>query len=185
MSDRRNGVSIILAFVCIGFIVGSAISFIFPYQKDEMILTGLNFGILGGLTAPFHASFPWMSYNQSLDIFLDCNNGSLDILVMKYTEWDAWYQGENYSTYYEVRNVTSVMTTVEISPPSIDTIYITLQTNYGDAWMNVSITSHCMDYDEQTGVNSLLVAIPFGWGSFHYATRKLKNDDNSIGADIS
>ncbi len=185
MLMKGNWVSIILTFVCIGFIVGSALSFIVPYQKDGMILTGSDFGIRGGLTAPFHASFPLRSYNQSIDIFLDCRNGSLDIVVLKSTEWDAWYHGENYSAYYEVRNVTSVMTTVEINPPSIHSIDIILQTNYGEAWMSVSIINHCMEYDESTGVNSLLVAIPFGLGSFYYASKKPKNDDNSIGADIS
>ena len=185
MSTRRSRISIILAFVCIGFIVGFTISFIVPYQKDEAVLIGSDLGILDGLTVPFHSYFPWRSYNQSLDIFLDCRNGSLDILVFKSSEWTAWHEGENYSAYYEARNVTSVTTTVEISPQSIDTIDIILQTNYGDVRMNVNIISHCLEYDESTGVNSLLVAIPFGWGSFHYASRKSKNDDNSIGLQIS
>ncbi|MHA3964110.1 MAG: hypothetical protein AM325_011305 [Candidatus Thorarchaeota archaeon SMTZ1-45] len=171
---RINWVSIVLAFVCIGFVVGSALSFAVPYQKDEMILEGSDFGIVGGLTVPFHARFPLRSYNQSIDIFLQCTNGSLDIVVLKATEREAWYQGENYSVYYEARNVTSVMTTVEIYPPDIYSIDIIFQTNYGDVQMSVSMTSQWMGYDDSTGFNSLLVAIPFGLGSFYYATKKAK-----------
>jgi len=185
MPMRGNWVSIVLAFVCIGFIVGSALSFTIPYQEEGLVLTGSDFGIVGGLKAPFHAYFPLRSYNQSIDIFLQCTNGSLDIVVLKSTEWSAWYQGENYSAYYEASNVTSVMTTIEINPPSIGSIDIILQTNYGDAWMSVSIFNHWMGYENSTGVNSLLVAIPFGLGSFFYANKKTKNDDKTIGADIS
>jgi len=182
---RGNWVSIILAFVCFGFIVGSALSFTVPYQDEELVLTGSDFGIVGGLIAPFHAHFPLRSHNQSIDIFLQCTNGSLDIVVLKSTEWSAWDQGENYSAYYEASNVTSVMTTIEINPPSIGSIDIILQTNYGDARMAVSIFNHWMGYEDSTGVNSLLVAIPFGLGSFFYANKKTKNDDKSIGTDIS
>ncbi len=185
MLMRGNWVSIILTFVCIGFIVGSAFSFMVPYQNDALVLTGSDFAIVGGLKAPFHAYFPLRSFNQSIDISLACTNGSLDIVVLNSTEWVAWYQGENYSAYYEATNVTSVMTTVEINPPSIRSIDIILQTNYGDAWMSVSIFGHWMEYDDSTGVNSLLVAIPFALGSFFYATKKPKHEDNSIGADIS
>jgi len=182
---RRNGVSIILAFVCIGFIVGATLSFTIPYQEERLILTGTDFGIVGGLTAPFHAYFPLRSYNQSIEIFLNCSNGSLDIFVLKSTEWNAWYHGENYSAYYEARNVTNVMITVEINPPSISSIDIILQTNYGDARMSVSVSNYWLGYNDSTGVNSLIVAMPFGLCSLFYATKKTEHDENSIELDIS
>ncbi|MFW9832656.1 MAG: hypothetical protein ACFFEK_01565 [Candidatus Thorarchaeota archaeon] len=152
-----------------------------PYQNDGLVVEG-DLGILDGLTAPYYAYFPWRSYNQTIDIFLDCTNGSLDILVLNFTERESWYHGENYSAYYEARNVTSVMTTVEINPPhrSIDVI---LQTNYGNVSMSVSIYGHWMEFDESTAGNSLLVAIPFGLGALYYATKESKKDDSSIGAN--
>ncbi len=81
--------------------------------------------------------------------------------------------------------MTSVMITIEIDPPSIRSVDIILQTNYGFVKMDVSIYNRWMGYDESTGMNSLLVAIPFGVGSFFYATKKPKKDDGTIGADIS
>ncbi|TFH02332.1 MAG: hypothetical protein E4H14_17735 [Candidatus Thorarchaeota archaeon] len=174
-----------MAFVCIGFIVGATLSFTVPYQMDQLILVGDNFGILNDLTAPFHTSFPLRSYNQSIDIFLECTNGSLDIVILNSTDWGSWYRGENYTAYFEVRNATSIMTTVEINPPYNRLIDIILQTNYGDARMSVSLSSHCMWYDITTGVNSLLVAIPFALGALHYSTRKTKNEDKSAGTSIS
>jgi hypothetical protein len=182
---RGNGVSIILAFVCIGFIVGSVLSFTIPYQREQMILWGSNFGILDHLTDSSHVEFPFRSYNQSIDIFLQCTNGSLDIVILKSTEWDAWNNGENYSAYYEMKNVTSVMTTVEINPPYIHLIDIIMQTNYGDVEMSVDISIHWIDYNDLTGVNSLLAAIPFALCSIYYAKKKPTNDANSNGLDIS
>ena len=184
MQMRGNWVSIVLAFVCIGFIVGATISFTIPHQEEGLVLTGSDFGIVGGLTAPFHAYFPWRTYNQTIDIFLQCTNGSLDITVLRSDEWNAWDQGENYSAYFEMRNVTSIMTTIEIDPPyrSIDVI---LQSNYGDVWMSVSIYNYWLGYNDSTGMNSLLVAIPFGLGSLYYANKEPKKDDNSNGAILS
>lgn len=182
---RGNRVSIILAFVCIGFIVGSTLSFIVPNQYDEMILMGSDIGIVNDLKVPFHVRFPLRSYNQSIDIFLECTNGSLDIVILKSTDWDSWYHRENYTAYFEVRNATSIMTTVDINPPYNRLIDIILQTNYGDARMSVSLSSHWMGYDITTGVNSLLVAIPFALGALYYSTRKTKNEDKSVGTGIS
>lgn len=136
---------------------------------------------MSGLTIPLHAYFPWRFHNQSIDIFLQCTNGSLDIVVLNYNEWSAWDQGENYSAYYEASNVTSVMTTIEIDPPVTGSIDIILQTIYGEAWMSVNIFNHWMGYDDATGMNSLIVAIPFGWGSFYYATKEPKDEGNSTG----
>ena len=103
---------------------------------------------------------------------------------MRSDEWIAWDEGENYSVYYEMRNVTSVLTTIEIDPPyrSIDII---LQSSYGDVWMSVSIYNYWLGYDDLTGMNSLLVAIPFGLGSLYFATKEPKKDDNSNGAILS
>jgi hypothetical protein len=172
MKGKR--VSIALAFVCIGFLVGSAISFMVPYHRDEIIEAEEDLNIAGGLTVCFHSIFPLRSYNQSIDISLECTNGSLDIAVLKTTERSAWEQGVNYSAYYEAENVTSVVIAAEISP-SYTSISICLRTDYGDAQMIVSISSHWMEYDDSTGLNSLLVAIPFALGSFYYATRRPDN----------
>ena len=185
MTMRGNGVSIVLAFVCIGFIVGSVHSFIAPYEMDQLILTGSNFGILDDLTAPFHARFPWRSFNRSIDIFFACTEGALDIIVLNGTEWNAWYNGENYSAYYEARNVTSLMISVEIASSYYQSIDIILQTNYGDARMDISMFSRWLGYDDSTGVSSLLVAIPFAIGSFYYAPKKSKNEDKSVVIGIS
>ena len=177
---RGNWVSVICAFVCIGFLIGATLSFTVPYQEEGLVLTGSNFGILGGLTAPFHAHFPWRSHNQTIDIFLQCTNGSLDIVVLNSNEWSAWDQGENYSAYFEATNVTSVMTTIEISPPIVGSIDIILQTNYGEAWMSVNIFNHWMGYDDTTGMTSLIVAIPFGLVAYYYATKEPKKDDGIL-----
>ncbi|MGY5859886.1 MAG: hypothetical protein RTU63_11005 [Candidatus Thorarchaeota archaeon] len=182
---RGNRVSIVLALITIGFVIGSAYSFMVPYEIDRMILIGDNFGILDDLTAPFHTSYPWRSHNQSIDILFACTEGALDIIVLKGTEWNAWYTGENYSAYYEARNVTSAMITVRIEPSELHTIDIILQTNYGEVRMDISIYSHCWAYNDSAGVTSLLVAIPFAIGSFYYAPRKSKNDDKSVGIGIS
>jgi hypothetical protein len=185
MPMRGNWVSIVLAFVCIGFVVGAVLSFTVPYQEEEMILWGPDFGIVANLKAPFHTEYPMRSYNQSIHIDLHCTKGSLDIVVLKTTEWDAWDQGDNYSAYFEAKNVTDVMTTIEVSPPYSLLIDIILVTNYGDAWMSVDLSSHWMGFDDSTGMNSLLLAIPFTAGSFYYANKKPKKDDNSIGVGIS
>ena len=167
--------------MCIGFLFGAILSFTVPHQEEGLVLTGSNFGIVGGLTAPSHAYFPLRSFNQTIDIFLQCTNGSLDIVVLNSDEWTAWNQGENYSAYYEATNVTSVMTTVEIDPPSIRSIDIIIQTNYGDVWMIVNIFNQWMGYDDSTGMSSLLVAIPFGLGSVYYATKEPKKGDGMNG----
>lgn len=185
MPMRGNWVSIVLAFVCIGFVVGAVLSFAVSYQGEEMILWGSGFWILDEQDVHFHAEFPIRSYNQSIQIYLHCTNGSLDIFVLNGTEQTAWYNGKNYAAYFEVRNVTDVMTTIEINPPDSSMIDIIFVTNYGDAWMNVDLSSHWMGYDDSTGMNSILVAIPFAVGSFYYANKKPKKDENSIGEGIS
>jgi hypothetical protein len=182
---RGNWVSIVLAFVCIGFVVGAVLSFTVPYQEEQMILWDSDFGILANLKAPFHTEFPMRSYEQSIQIYMHCTNGSLDIVVLKAIEWNAWYQGENYTAYFEARNVTDVMTTIEINPTYNFLIDIILVTDYGDAWMSVDLSSHWMGFDDSTGMNSILVAIPFAAGSFYYANKKPKKDENSIGVGIS
>lgn len=169
---RGNRISIVLAFICFGFIVGSIISFTVPNQYEENIESMSNLGIVDGLNVPFNELFPLTSYNQSIDIFLTCIDGSLDIMVLETTEWDAYVHAENYSVYFEARNVTGVMTTVEINPPSNHWIYIMLQTKYGGVNVSFSISSHWMGYDIATAVNSALVAIPFGVGSFYYYPKK-------------
>jgi hypothetical protein len=84
-----------------------------------------------------------------------------------------------------MKNATSVMTTVEINPPYIHDIDIIMQANYGDVEMSVDISSHWMGYNDSTGVNSLLAAMPFALCSIYYAKKKPTNDINSLGADIS
>jgi len=182
---RGSRVSIILAFICIGFIVGSVISFAIPYQYEENIVSMSDLGAVEDLTIPFHEIFPLGSYDQSIDIFLNCEDGSLDIFVMESTEWDAFTHLENYSAYLEAKNVTGVMTTVEIDPPSNHWIDIILQTKYGGVNMSISITSHCMAYDTTTAINSALISIPFAIGSFYYYPKKPKTDSGPIGPDIS
>lgn len=182
---RGNWVSIVLAFVCIGFIVGATLSFMVPDQFEENIVSAGDLGIFENLTVPYHTRFPQRSYEQVIDISLQCTNGSLDIIVLKSTEWDAWAHNENYTPYFEATNVTSVMTIIEISPPYMRLIDIILETNYGYAEMSVSISSHCMWYDVTTGVNSLLIAIPFAVALVYYGTKKTKNNESPTGIDLS
>ena len=182
---RGNRVSIVLGFVCIGFIVGSVHSFIAPYEMDQLILIGDNFGILDDLNATFHTSFHLRSYNRSVDISFACTEGALDIIVLNSSEYFAWYNGENYSALFEARNVTSRMISVEITPFQYQSIDIILQTNHGDARMDISMYSRWLGYDDSTGVSSLLVAIPFAIGSFYYAPKKSKNENKSVGIGIS
>ena len=180
-----KGGSIILAFMCVGFIVGSVISFAVPCQYEDTIESLSDLGIVEDLNVPFHEIFPLSSYDQSIDITLLCTDGSLDIIILETTEWDAFIHSENYSAYFEAKNVTSVMTTVEINPPSNHWIDIILQTKYGGVNMSIIIVSHWMRYDITTAVNSLLVAIPFSVGSFYYYPKKAKNDSRLDGLGIS
>jgi hypothetical protein len=182
---RGNWVSFVLAFICVGFIVGATLSFIIPYPYEENILSDSDLGIFENLTVPYHTRFPQRSYEQVIDISLQCTNGSLDIIVLKSTEWDAWTHGENYTPYFEATNVTSVMTAIDIDPAYMRLIDIILETNYGYAEMSVRISSHCMWYDVTTGVNSLLVAIPFAVAAVYYGTKETKNDETSIGIDVA
>ncbi|TFG26862.1 hypothetical protein EU528_13725 [Candidatus Thorarchaeota archaeon] len=176
---RGNMISIILAFICVGFVVGSAYSFMVPYEMEQLILVGDNFGILDDLTVPSHTSFPWRSFNQSIDIFIVCTNGSLDIIIFKSMDWIAWDAGENVSTYYEARNVSSLVLSVVIEPSYYYTIDIIMQTNYGDAWMDISMYSRWWGYDDSSVVTSLLVAIPFAIGSYYFTPKKSKNENKS------
>jgi hypothetical protein len=156
-----NRVSDALGIVCIALAIFHIFFIVVPYQRDEMILEGSDFDIAENLTVPFHASFPLRSYDQSVDISIACANGSLDIVVLKSTEWNAWNGGGNYSALYETTNVTSVMTTLEINPPYFGSIDIILQTNYGDVWMAVSTVSHSMDYNNSVASLSLGASIVF------------------------
>lgn len=185
MQMRGSRVSIILAFICIGFIVGSAIAFAVPYQYEEDIESFSHLGIVENLTVPFHELFPLRSYDQSIDIFLNCEDGAIDIYVLESTEWDAFVHAENYSAYFEAKNVTNVMTTVEIDPPSNHWIDIIMQTKYGGVNITITISSHWMGYDITTAINSALVAIPFAIGSLYYYPKKSKTDLGKIGPDIS
>ena len=185
MEMRGKWISAILAFICIGFLVGSVISFAVPNRYEDTVESMSDLGIVENLTVPFPEIFPLSSYNQSIDITLTCTDGSIDILVMESTEWEAFVHSENYSAYFEAKNVTSVMTTVEINPPSNHWIDIILQTKYGGVNMSIIIVSHWMRYDITTAVNSLLVAIPFSVGSFYYYPKKAKNDSRLDGLGIS
>jgi len=185
MEMRGSRISIILAFICIGFIVGSVISFAVPYQYEEDIESISHLGVLENLTVPFHELFPLRSYDQSIDISLTCMDGSLDFYVLESTEWDSFVHAENYSAYFEAKNVTHVMTTVEIDPPSNHWIDIILQTKYGGVNISISITSHWTGYDITTAINSALIAIPFAIGSFYYYPKRPKTDSESIGPQIS
>jgi len=154
--------------------VGSIISFAIPQQYDEEIVSFYDLGVVEGLTVPYHEIFPLRSYDQSIDITLTCTDGSLDIVVLESTEWEAFLHAEDYSAYFEAKNVTSAMTTVAINPPSNHWIDIMLQTNYGAVNISLSLSSHWMGYDITTAINSALVAIPFAIGSFYYYPKKRK-----------
>ena len=181
---RGNGVSIVLAIICIGFIVGSAYSFMVPYEINQLILEGDNLGILSDLTIPLHTGFPWRSFNQSIDISFACTNGSLDVIILTSIEWIAWYYGGNYSAIYEARNVSSLMISVMIEPSYYSTIDVILETNYGDAWMDIRMYSHSWGYNDSTGLVSLLVAIPFAVGSYYFTPKKKENQSRPVGIDI-
>ena len=185
MEMRGKWISAILAFICIGFLVGSVISFAVPNRYEDTVESMSDLGIVENLTVPFPEIFPLSSYNQSIDITLTCTDGSIDILVMESTEWEAFVHSENYSAYFEAKNVTSVMTTVEIDPPSNHWIDIMLQTKYGGVNMSIIIISHWMRYDITTAMNSAFVAVPFGLAAFYYYPRKSKNNSETSDSSIS
>jgi len=177
---RGNGTSFILGFICIVFVLGSVYSFATPYETNQLILVGDNLGILSDLTIPFHTSFPWRSFNQSIDIAFTCTNGSLDIIIYKSVN-----VGGNTSPYYDARNVSSLVLSVVFEPSYYYTVNIILETNYGDAWMDINMYSHWWGYNDSAGLVTILVALPFGLGSYHYAPKESKNEKKTDGIDIS
>ena len=180
-----NWISIILGIICIGFITGAVYNIAVPYESNTVILQGTDFGILDGLTAPFHERFPYRSYDQTIEIYLTCVNGSLDLVVIKDAEWNAWENGGNYTPYYEATNVTAVMTTVDIEPAYAGLIDIIMQTNYGDVSIGISIIGHAMVYDYMTAINSLAIAVPFGLLWIYYAIEKEeKTNDRKTAIDV-
>jgi len=172
---RGNTSSNVLCILFVGLIAVSAFFFLVPYESEITILEGTEFGILDHLTAPYHAYFPMRSHDQSIEIFLSCTEGSLDLVLLKSTEWGAWYNEENYTAYYEATNVTFVMATIQIEPPYIGSIDIIMQTNYGDVEMSVSIVSRSMEYNHTAGITVLLAAIPIALAWICYMNRMPKN----------
>ena len=172
---RGNTTSNVLVALFIGLVAISAYFYVVPYENEVGILEGDDFGILDHLTAPFHASYPMRSYDQSIEISLSCTEGSLDLVVLRSTEWGAWYSEENYTAYFEVTNATYVMETIEIEPPYVGSIDIIIQTNYGDVEMSVSIISRSMEYNHAAGFTALLAAIPILLVWICYVNRMPKN----------
>ena len=149
-----------------------------------MIIEG-DFGIVDDLKVPFHARFWARSQNQSIEISLTCTEGSIDIVVFNSTDWESWYNGYEYTAYYESTNTTFVNTVIQISPLYRGMIDIVISTNYGDVAMVVSMYSHSITYDDNTAIWSLFgaVTIVLVWQYYRNRT-KTTPEVRSIVADI-
>ncbi|TFH00745.1 MAG: hypothetical protein E4H14_19310 [Candidatus Thorarchaeota archaeon] len=150
-----------------------------------MILEG-NFGIIDNLRVPFHARFWERSQNQSIDIYLYCSEGSIDIVVLEYAEWESWYNGSEYTALYEWTNTSYVDTVVQIDPSYNGIIDIFFSTAYVDANMVVSMYSRSISYDDTTAVYSLIGAFSLGLVLvYHHKKPQKIFETKSVGPQIS
>lgn len=181
----KSGGSIILGFLFLFLLGNSIFYFVVPYENDEMIIEG-DLGIVDNLKVPFHAYFWTRSQNQSIEISLTCTEGSIDIVVFNSSDWVSWYNGSEYTAYYESTNTTFVNTVIQISPQYRGMIDIVISTNYGDVAMVVSMYSHSISYDDNTAIWSLFgaVTIVLVWQYYRSRTKRTV-EVSSIGAEIS
>jgi len=185
LSMRKERVSIVLSFLCILLVGNSIFYFVVPSEKDSMILEG-NFGIVDNLKVPFHAFFRDRSQNQRIEISLFCSEGSIDLVVLEFSEWESWYNGSEYTALYEWTNTSHVDTVVQIDPSYKGSIDIFFSTAYGDVTLVVSIYSRSMSYDDTTAVFSLVGAFSLGLVSvYHHKKPPEIYETHSVGPYIS
>ena len=154
-----------LGIVWVLLVLSAGFFYLVPYERIEIAEDVEDLGIGGYLTIPHHLLFTPRSYEQTIDIAVACIVGTIDIVVLNSNEWGSWYTGEEYSSYYELKNASEISTTITIDPPYEGSIDIMIQTNYGDVILSASMVGHSMAYNELLAILSVSFALPFivGW----------------------
>lgn len=182
---RKNTISIILSIMCILLVGNSIFYFIVPSENNAMILEG-NLGIVENLKVPFHAHFMERSENQSITISLACSEGSIDLVVLEFSEWESWYNGSEYTALYEWTNTSHVDTVVQIDPSYKGIIDIFFSTAYGDVVFSVIIYSRTISYDDITAGFSLFPAFALILVLvYHHKKPEKIYETQPVGPDIS
>jgi hypothetical protein len=160
-SMRVNRTTKSLAAITFLLVFLAGFFYFVPFEMNDTEATWQESNISDHLRIVNNFQFTPRSYDERIDILLNCTEGSLDVVVINRNQWGNWYQEEEYSSYYEVKNTTLVHVTVEIQPSYGGTVFVIISTPYGAVAMSGEVVGHSMAYYEPVAFILLAVAIPF------------------------
>jgi len=85
-----------------------------PYHSLEEGYSSFSGGIV--------FEFPWRSYNKEMFLNVSLTNGTINLQI--YDRYVYYYERGIYNPYWEILNTTGFMTTIKLSPPIKDYLYI-------------------------------------------------------------
>jgi len=84
-----------------------------PYQTQ---------GGYGGFSYGLTVEFPWRSYNKEMFLNVSLTQGTINLQI--FDRYVYYYEEGIYIPYWEILNTTGFTTTIKISPPIKDYLYI-------------------------------------------------------------
>lgn len=160
-SMRVNRTTKSLAAITILLVLLAGFFYLIPFEMTDTEATWQEHNMSDHLKLANNFQFTPRSYDEKIDIVLNCTKGSLDVVVINRNQWSNWYEEKEYSSYYEAKNTTHVDVTVEIQPSYAGTVFVIISTPYGAITMSGSLVGHSKAYYESVAFILLAVAIPF------------------------
>ncbi|HDZ18639.1 hypothetical protein LCGC14_1908130 [marine sediment metagenome] len=108
-------------FIIVSSTASAGLLFI-PYSVTKVIDWGYPTGSGHGLsqfnsyyTQP--VEFPWRSHTQEIFLNISVERGTISIQMLGVKEFKFYLNGDPYAYYWEVENITTFTTSIQITPP--------------------------------------------------------------------